>query len=40
MMRSSKNRKDISIDALKKDIEEAKEIFVRIAYHKKFLKID
>jgi len=40
MIRSSTGRKEISIEALKQDIELWKEIFVRCAYQKKFLKID
>lgn len=40
MIRSSTGRKEISIEALKKDIEDGKEITVRFVYAKKFLKID
>ncbi len=40
MIRSSTGRKEISIEALKRDIELWKEIFIRIAYEKKFLKIE
>ena len=40
MIRSSTGRKEISIEALKKEIELGKEIYIRIAYEKKFLKIE
>ena len=40
MIRSSTGRKEIYIEALKKDIEIWKEIFARFVYQKKFLKID